>query len=262
MRKINFLKILLMEVLESILRNLRKLFIKFDERTCYPGIKTEGFVIIENFMSDRECDHYKELIDNFIKTKHDLVWRDETKSDERIYFSNQYISEFDGIFRDPFIRKALRGHTGCLNPVGFVLANKISFVDNNAGSGGGWHRDSLINHQFKAILYLSDVTASNGPFQYIRSSNTKRSLFNNFIKGDSIFGKHRFSNNEIDNYLKRLPERDLVTITGRKGTLLLVDTKGIHRGSPLIQGNRYALTTYFWDQRIPKHVANMHPRFN
>lgn len=259
MRIITLLKIFLMEFLESILRNFKKLFIKSDERSRYAGIATDGFVIIENFMSDSECDHYKGLIDNFITTNHDLVWRDEAKSDERIYFANKYISEFDGIFRDPFIRKALQNYTGCLDPVGFVLANKLSYVDNNVGSGGGWHRDSLINHQFKAILYLSDVSPDNGPFQYIRSSNTKLSLFYNFIKGDSIFGKHRFSNNEIDKYLDELPERDLVTITGRKGTLLLVDTKGIHRGSPLVQGFRYALTTYFWDKKIPKHVAKMQP---
>ena len=49
-------------------------------------------------------------------------------------------------------------------------ANKVKYNKNNLGSGGGWHRDDF-NFQFKAILYLNDVSMDNGPFQLIENSN-------------------------------------------------------------------------------------------
>ena len=33
--------------------------------------------------------------------------------------------------------------------------------------------------------------------------------------------------------------------TGKQGTVILFDSRGIHRGSPIINGKRYALTNYF-----------------
>ena len=51
-----------------------------------------------------------------------------------------------------------------------TMANKVSYIKNNEGSGGGWHKDAYYT-QFKSILYLTDVNNENGPFELIRNSN-------------------------------------------------------------------------------------------
>ena len=251
-----FIKYLIMEALESIVRGVSKLSVKRSERHDVREIGEQGVFVVENFLPESDCNTYMDLIDDYIADNENSVWRDEVGADERIYFAEKHIPVFSDFFCDEFIRKVLKGYTGCSVPVGFVLGNKLSLVDGNLGSGGGWHRDTLVSHQFKAILYLSDVTSNNGPFQYVRGSNRKRSLLKAFFRGESTFGKTRFSDAEIQTHLD-LEGNDVMTFTGKKGTLLLVDTKGIHRGMPLSTGHRYALTTYFWKHTIPQHIKNL-----
>jgi hypothetical protein len=257
MKILYVIKIFIMEILESVLRNIAKLRVKSSQRQDFYEIGAEGFFVIENFLPERDCNKCKDIIDKFISEKGHLVWKDEVGSDTRIYFANKYISEVSEIFSNEFIRKSLTAYTGCLDPVGFAMASKLSHVDGNLGSGGGWHRDTLISHQFKAILYLDDVTPDNGPFQYIRSSNRKRFIFNSLFGGDPTFGKTRFTEENIKTLLDLNDGVEVVTFSGKKGTLLLVDTKGIHRGMPIKSGSRYAVTTYFWNKEIPKHIGNL-----
>ena len=257
MRIFEFLKILVMEIAEYILRSYRKTIAKGSAGHDLNKIGEDGFFVVEDFLSESECNKYKDLLDKFISEKKDLIWQDELGADTRIYFASKRIPEFNKLFCDEFIRKSLKGYTGCKNPVGFAMANKLSFVDGSLGSGGGWHRDSLISHQFKTILYLSDVTSENGPFQYIKGSHRKSSVIKAFFRGLATFGKTRFKPHEVQTFLERSKEREVATLTGKKGTLLMVDTKGIHRGMPLNVGNRYALTTYFWANKIPKHIMDL-----
>ena len=37
-----------------------------------------------------------------------------------------------------------------------------------------------------------------------------------------------------------------VAITGKKGTVLLIDTRGIHQGGTLLKGHRAVFNTYFY----------------
>jgi len=63
----------------------------------------------------------------------------------------------------------------------------------------------------------------------------------------------RFSNNEIKKILKKNNSTS-IKITGKAGTLILVDTSLIHRGNPLKHGTRYALTNYMY----PKYKFDLY----
>lgn len=122
-----------------------------------------------------------------------------------------------------------------------TMANRVEAKKNNLGSGGGWHRDD-INFQFKAIIYLCDVDNNNGPFQLLENSNTFLSMIKDSIKSKFNILNTRIKNNNI----ALLDQKRVKTITGKAGTLILVDTSLIHRGKPLINGFRYALTNYYY----------------
>ncbi len=114
------------------------------------------------------------------------------------------------------------------------------------GSGAGWHRDSF-TQQFKSILYLTDVTEKNGPFQYIKGSHL-RSNIRKVLRMRNL--KHeqkrltRYTNEDIDLILEEL-DSTVTTLTGKKGSILFADTRGIHQGSPILECERFSLTTYY-----------------
>ena len=65
----------------------------------------------------------------------------------------------------------------------------------------------------------------------------------------------RFNVQEVDRLVKENPER-LKTLTAKAGTVVLVDTSTIHRGVPMKEGTRYALTNYFFERtQINPHLV-------
>ena len=64
--------------------------------------------------------------------------------------------------------------------------------------------------------------------------------------------KFQFTPDEV----KKLPSKyEFVDVVGKAGDLIIVDTSGIHKGSPIKSGSRIALTQYLWDlDDIPKSI--------
>ena len=124
-----------------------------------------------------------------------------------------------------------------------TLAAKVVAKPKNLGSGGGWHRDSMYEKQIKAISYLSDVDGDNGPFQYVVGSHSKGSVLRTL---DLHHGPNlkRFRADDLERWCESNQER-VETIVGSAGDVILVDTRGLHRGMPIISGTRYALTNYY-----------------
>ena len=142
-----------------------------------------------------------------------------------------------------------------------MMANRTIFKNSNLGSGQGWHKDSY-SKQFKSILYLCDVNEKNGPFQILKKSNTDVFMMKLFFKLKKKYPSTRFSNDEImailDNNKNNIEELD-----AKAGTLILVDTNFIHRGKPLNQDIRYALTNYFFPIRdFPNHKDHFLPKID
>lgn len=78
----------------------------------------------------------------------------------------------------------------------------------------------------KVFVYLTDVDMQNGPHVYVE--DTHRTL------PDGITAGGRYSDSMIESLL---PGR-VNYLTGKKGTILFVDTRGIHKGLELEKGKR------------------------
>ena len=61
------------------------------------------------------------------------------------------------------------------------------------------------------------------------------------------FSNTRFSSNKIGQ-ISNEQKKDIIKIKADGGTLIMVNTRMIHRGSPLKKGVRYAITNYFYSK--------------
>ncbi|MCS6809513.1 MAG: hypothetical protein RML40_11955 [Bacteroidota bacterium] len=82
--------------------------------------------------------------------------------------------------------------------------------------------------------YLVDVDTHNGPHVYIRRSHRQAPK--------SVYRDYRIPDEEIAQVFA--PE-DIVELTGPRGTILAVDTLGLHKGKALERGERLMLTVRF-----------------
>lgn len=226
------------------------------------SLKKNGFYVIEDYMSVDECKKIISDINNFLDKYPNLTYIDEENSDKRIFGAEHISHNIKKFFDDKNNLNICQNFLGSVSQCLMTMGNKVIYKSNNLGSGGGWHRDSIFK-QFKAILYLNDVKETNGPFEFIMNSNTL--AFH--LKTIKKFGKKnlfdtRFSNEEID-ILKNTYNLQTYKFKKKLGTLILLDTSNIHRGSPLQNGERYALTNYYYPKKnIKNYLNHFQPRIN
>lgn len=232
---------------------LRYLVSKANQRdTILKRLETDGVMVFPEFFSEQFCDECISNINAEVK-RNKNVWSDDLGSDHRI-FGFEHLSVPAMQFSiDSKINSFSKEYLGYNSKASFVLGAKLVYKPNNAGSGGGWHRDNAIVRQFKAIVYLNDVGLKNGPFEYIIGSHKFLFKLRQIIR-KSPFYETRFNNGSL---IVKKNENSINSIVGKKGTLILVDTKGIHRGRPIECGDRYALTKYLWQSEIPHHIRKM-----
>ena len=93
-----------------------------------------------------------------------------------------------------------------------------------------WHRDTELGPCIRAMVYLSDVTVNDGPLCYASGTCELKTPTN------------RMSDDE---FAKIVPRSDWLTLTGPKGTAILFNIMGFHRGLANVTGRREALCFTF-----------------
>ncbi|MBD2309623.1 2OG-Fe(II) oxygenase [Chroococcidiopsis sp. FACHB-1243] len=107
-----------------------------------------------------------------------------------------------------------------------------------------WHIDTEDRCVFKIIIYLHDVSAGNGPFQYISKPLTA-------LLSNSLGYKHGYLQDKTVEPI--IPQSEWISCTGAAGTVILVDTGSIfHRGKVPENSDRFALF-YDYSSREPKY---------
>ena len=126
----------------------------------------------------------------------------------------------------------------------FTMANRLNYVQGNKGSGGGWHRDSIIPN-IKSLVYLVDVDTDVGPIEIVKDSNKFQNiLLDNKKMNNELLLNTRFSEDQVKK-INNFDER-LVSIKAKKGTMIIFDGSNLHRGRPINKNVRYAITNYYF----------------
>ena len=200
-------------------------------------LRKNGLVIL-----DAEIPTSKEaLVLNDLVGSSQINWIDDDGADNRIYGYELADNKLDqALLR--LAEKIFKGYVKGVQMYAFVLAGILKETKTNLGSGGGWHRDTVFGKQLKLIVYCSDVTQSNGPFQYIqRSHKWYHKIYISMLlrKNPRSF---RYSETEVA-ALKKFGYK-ITECTAKAGTVIIADTTGLHRGKPIEKGVRLALTYY------------------
>lgn len=227
---------------ETLIKIKRKCF-QLEDFNLLKQIEEDGIAVLPSFLSSQECDLLIKEYERFSPSH-----GHQFDNDRRIYGIEKISPIFSRVFSSnqklDLICSAYLGEPVILQT---TMSARIVAAEDclDAGSGGGWHRDSF-SKQFKAIVYLCDVNMDNGPFMYIKSSHKLASI------RKVLFGlkKHkpstgcRYTKKEMDEVTKLLG-KEITYCTGKRGDVILADTRGIHTGMPLNEGMRYAATNYY-----------------
>lgn len=200
-----------------------------------------GFSVRADVFSSDYIDSVNSDIDRF-----DEKYFTYYGNDRRI-FGSQHLSRFiRNYFDDPILRRYACEYLNTKQVLNMSsLYGEIKYdAACDVGSGGGWHRDSYIP-QFKTILYLTDVDSSNGPFKYVPLSHKWKNIQAcNLLLGPDCQFLTRYSNEQVEKYCLSMDIKSQI-FSGKKGTVVLADTRGIHSGTPLESGSRRAITNYY-----------------
>lgn len=215
------------------------------QRDSLATLRKDGIQILRGYCTAEHCAVLRAKIDAIMADVGDAVSVDDQKSDHRVNAAERVSSEVAAFCDDPFILDIARALSDRGELLRFTLAARLEHKEGAKGSGAGWHRDSL-GFQFKAMLYLSDVTMDNGPFQFFRGSHRRFYKLRNYIAdlSQGFSDIVRYS----DEHVSKLPQEDLITGTAKAGDLVLFNSSGLHRGMPTRAGVRYALTIYFFNE--------------
>ncbi|MBJ41769.1 MAG: hypothetical protein CMJ80_00470 [Planctomycetaceae bacterium] len=226
------------------------------EKLAVKNINTLGYHIIPNFCSAQKCEAIIEEINKLHQDYRNKLYVDNTASDHRLFGVNRIsalIDEFS-FQKNTFINNITRATYQTDTISSLVMTAHLITKPENLGSGGGWHRDRAESREIKVMLYLNDVSEKNGPYQYYKGTHLPKSILSGVIDLGFNQNQYRYTQKEVE----RIDQRLLRTIDGKAGTLVLSDARGIHRGMPIKEGQRYALTVYSLDlYKLPDHVEDL-----
>lgn len=211
-----------------------------------------GVVSVPGYLDAQQCDEIRERIQELLDndelafadddmTGGEMMSSSRTIVNERsgddddgmldIFNIDEQISEIRDIKHDEFISDVIhRADDGQYEPENINVYYNKSVTDTR-----GYHFDSY-NSQYKAFVYLTDVNdESYGPYSYIKGSNRRSYLRR---RAEGILNKLR---GEKPTAAIFYDENDIETFTAPKGTLIISDQTGYHRGIAQAKGKERML---------------------
>ncbi len=224
-------------------------------------LKRDGVCIIKNFMPHQTAldlgKQFNLIIDEHLSGANQLatkVYNFEIPEICRVMHADKLHKDADIFFNSPFIMDVAKAYT-CGNIVSWQRMAEKRNAKIAHGPSDAYHVDEAFYFKFKAFLYLTDVTEATAPFDYYKGSHRNSpwrtpkelNMLRYEIEGeDAVFGfrGNFFEDREID-YLVRKHGIERLICEGKAGTLILTDTRGIHKATTPVTGGRTMLGHYF-----------------
>lgn len=197
-------------------------------------IGSQGFSVFPAYKSVDWCKATREEITQAMHT--DAVTR--TDEDLRIFGAEKVSAHAKEFASDPMLKEVASAYAGGDESLLFCMANHLTYREGRYGSGGEWHRDGF-RRELKALIYLTDVTESDGPFGLVpHSHKPARMLLDSLRMLPWVSAPTRLKDAGVRMNASRFP--------GKAGTMILFDASAIHTGWPIEPGGeRVALTNYY-----------------
>ena len=214
------------------------------------NLKNNGYVILDNILTNDQVDSFvkdfREIegyytSDKEIKSTKQKVDIKNPKSVKFYYSAQDIINNklfqkilFDSSFIS-FAQSYLKSY-----PVIDNIASWWSFPaaipDKNAAQW--WHFDLDRPKWLKFFFFLTDCETHNGAHCFVKGSHRNSGVKWPLRKKGYV----RLSDEEIN---KLYSNQDIVEILAKKGSLLIEDTRGLHKGKNLIKDHRFLIQVQY-----------------
>ena len=235
-----------------------------DKYEIKKGIRNQGFFLIPNYFSKKRCIELKYSIDKTMLLHSSLICprhpNDISQSDNRIYGAEHLNPGIkDWFFNNKEILDVLQDLYQSAATIGTILCQCVKPKNENFGSASYWHRDSF-RRQYKAFIFLSDVYANDGAFQFYSGTHKLAHKFRTLLKLG--FKARNLSSYEPVTILNKVVPKYIApeSLICSAGSLVFVDASVIHRGNPLLINTRYSLTYYMYKKTMPPHITALNKR--
>ena len=205
------------------------------------AISRDGYVVFETGLEPALCDALEEFARTTPATmtpapadgsKHTYDPRSPLAT--RYDFDEQELLRHPPVQRlavDPTIRAVAHAYLRAV-PVNDLVAMWWTVAHGEVSSAAAqmFHYDLDRTRFLKFFFYLSDVEADTGPHVFVRGSHRERPA--------GFFQDRRFTDDEV---AAAFPPETVMELTGRRGTIMAVDTSGLHKGKHPDHGDRLVL---------------------
>ncbi len=222
------------------------------------ALERDGYVVVDDFLSADELSRLTSALEgqmNVIRTQKTR----ESDSDHNFYheLGRYRILSIDK--KVPDAASMFREHPVLMDIVNSYLSNRVRHFDtilemrepphdwDKALADLNPHSDHIFR-EVKAYLALEDITENNGPIVYWTGSHRRgewRKLPDFVVRLGGVWGESTMLNHVMmDNLINRSPELAevrQVRCTIKKGSIFIVDTRGVHRASYFPSGERWHL---------------------
>jgi len=201
------------------------------------SLNNDGIYIYNDFINENICNNIIEKLSNkvFIKnwgsSPNNINLDNLTSGTNWIQSQRDIltIEEVQQIACDPFILNIAKNYLNC-NPI-LIQTNLWISKDGSQDQSNLFHQDYDDVNFLKIFIYLNDVNEDNGPHCYVKGS------LKNMITPNNYEPSQRLS----DEYIYENYKENVIKICGNKGTMIIEDTNGFHKGTILKSGIRYML---------------------
>jgi hypothetical protein len=229
------------------------------------AVRNQGYHVVPGYWDREKCAAAVREVDRIMRQYPRFVLG-PPKSDFRLFGADNLSALIAEFGNDPMLVEVASLHNRMPTRLGMTLAARLPAAADNLGSGEGWHRDQFFVST-KSMLYLTDVSGENGPFQMIDRSTTVDDVCRDMKECRLEHLQYRIRDEQVAKLVELQPAR-LLTFAASAGTLLVFNASSIHRGKPITSGERYALTNYYFtaewsDEEIFRHfppIATAHVR--
>lgn len=203
------------------------------------NIKNNGYYQFDFLLPNRTCDNILNGVKN-VK----FIGKTDKKTVKGINLSNNgsstywvinqsdivNIEDVQNILIDPYILNISQKYLET-TPINSQTNLWYSIANNKGDTTQVFHQDFGDIKFLKIFIYLTDVNIANGPHTYIKNSIKNKILPPNYKPSQ------RLSTDWVNKYYKD----DIMELTGKKGSILFVDTHGFHKGGTVLEDHRIIL---------------------
>jgi len=247
----------------------------YNENKMVVELRQKGYLLFPQLISEQVCDellnfalHLRGLANRLdegdvAQPNDGLYKRSEPTSLKFSYEASDIIQShiIQNILVDNSILRLVQDYLGSA-PIVDILAMwwSSSFKKiPDKESAQFWHFDMDRPKWLKLFIYLTDVDCENGPHSFIEGSHRNGGI--PYVLRSK--GYVRLSDAEVARHFRR--DR-MIKFTGKKGTVILEDTRGLHKGHLVTAGDRLMLQFEFSSSlfgakytpiRIPSSQTNL-----